>query len=310
MTDASPVPTCYRHPGRETYVRCTRCDRPICPDCMTEASVGFQCPSCVAEGRASQPAARTWFGGSHAGQLGYVTMTLIGLNVLVFVISLVISKGGALGGGSLFGGSTVLHDWFAVSGPRYPLNATPCVDNPGYLCGDGTYAPGVDDGAYYRLFTAMFLHFGPIHLLMNMWALWVLGRNLETVFGPARFAALYLLAGIGGNVAVYLFSPNGLSAGASTAIFGMFAALVIVLRKLGRSLAPILPVLVINAIFTFTVSSISIAGHVGGFIAGGVVAAALAYAPQKNRTAIQVAALSAYTLLMVVITLVTAAGRT
>ncbi|MGY0230248.1 rhomboid family intramembrane serine protease [Longispora urticae] len=307
MTDASPVPTCYRHPGRETYVRCTRCDRPICPDCMTEASVGFQCPSCVAEGRASQPAARTWFGGSQAGQFGYVTISLIALNVLVFVISLVISKGGAMGGGSLFGGSTDLHGWFGLSGPGVRVGSTPCGD--GQLCYTGI-APGVYDGAYYRLITSMFLHYGPIHLLMNMWALWVLGRNLETAFGPVRFAALYLLSGLGGSVAVLMFSPNAVTAGASGAIFGLFGALVVVLRKLGRSLAPIIPVLAVNAIFTFTVSSISIAGHVGGFVAGGVIAAALAYAPQKNRTAIQVAALSAYTLIMVVIALVTATGRT
>ncbi|WP_412541225.1 rhomboid family intramembrane serine protease [Longispora sp. K20-0274] len=308
MTHVSPAPTCYRHPGRETHVRCTRCERPICPDCMTEASVGFQCPSCVAEGRATQRPARTWFGGTQAGQFGYVTISLIALNVLVFVISLVVSKGAAIGSG-LFGGQTVLHDWFGVSGPDYPLNATPCVDNPGYLCGDGTVAPGIDHGAYYRLVTAMFLHFGPIHLLMNMWMLWVLGRNLETAFGPVRFAALYLLAGLGGNVAVYLISPNMLTAGASTAIFGLLGALVVVFRRLGRSLAPLAPVIVVNLIFTFAVSSISKAGHVGGLIAGLVLAAALAYAPAKNRTVIQAAALTAYTVIMVVIVVVTASGR-
>lgn len=141
MTHVSPAPTCYRHPGRETYVRCTRCERPICPDCMTEASVGFQCPSCVAEGRASQPAARTWFGGTQAGQFGYVTISLIALNVLVFVASLVISKGGALGGGSIFGGSTILHELFGVSGPDYPLHSIPCPDQPDTSAAAPTPAP-------------------------------------------------------------------------------------------------------------------------------------------------------------------------
>src|SRR4029077_16533033 len=77
------VPVCYRHPRRETYVRCTRCNRPICPECMNEASVGHQCPECVAEGRRTQRAARTAFGGTIAGAQGYVTKTLIAINVLV-----------------------------------------------------------------------------------------------------------------------------------------------------------------------------------------------------------------------------------
>ena len=63
------VPTCYRHPDRETYISCQRCGRPICPDCMTEAAVGFQCPSCVAEGRRTQREARTPYGGRIAGKV-------------------------------------------------------------------------------------------------------------------------------------------------------------------------------------------------------------------------------------------------
>src|SRR4029453_5728618 len=81
------VPVCYRHPGKETYVRCTRCDRPICPDCMNEASVGHQCPECVAEGRRTQRPARPAFGGSVAGRAGVATRTLIGINVAVMIIS-------------------------------------------------------------------------------------------------------------------------------------------------------------------------------------------------------------------------------
>src|SRR5881394_3064355 len=87
------VPVCYRHPKRETYVRCTRCDRPICPDCMNEASVGFQCPECVAEGRRSQRPARTAFGGSAVGAQGYVTKALVGLNVLMALASVAAAGG-------------------------------------------------------------------------------------------------------------------------------------------------------------------------------------------------------------------------
>lgn len=282
MSDASPVtaPVCYRHPGRETYVRCTRCDRPICPDCMREASVGHQCPECVAEGRRTQRPARTAFGGSAIGLHGYVTKALIAINVVMLLVSTLSARnaGRALGGGGLggvLGGYTPVMGWGAVIGQ--------CDVGGGHLV-----ACGVAQGEYYRLFTAMFLHYGLIHLAANMWALWVLGRILEAALGPVRFLALYLLAGLGGNIAAYLFQPAGLSAGASTALFGLFAALVIVLRRLGRSVAGVLPVLLLNLIITFTIPGISIAGHLGGLVIGAVVAAGLAYAPRANRTAVQV----------------------
>ncbi|SCE71686.1 Membrane associated serine protease, rhomboid family [Micromonospora viridifaciens] len=278
-----PVPTtpvCYRHPGRETYVRCTRCDRPICPECMRDAAVGHQCPECVNEGRRSVRPARTAFGGGAAGRHGYVTKTLIALNVLVMLLSIASARSGAAAvGGSGFGGllgdSTPLTDWGAVLGRA--------------LFPDGTIG-GVAEGQWYRLVTAMFLHYGLLHLLLNMWALWVLGRSLEAVLGPLRFLALYLVAGLGGNVAVYLFSPvNQPSVGASTAIFGLFAGIFVIMRRLGRDTSSIVPILVINLIFTFTVPHISVAGHLGGLFVGALMALVLAYAPRMRRTAFQAA---------------------
>ncbi|GHJ57383.1 rhomboid family intramembrane serine protease [Nonomuraea sp. TT08I-71] len=277
---APTTPVCYRHPDRETYVRCTRCDRPICPECMRDASVGHQCPECVSEGRRSVRPARTAFGGGAAGRQGYVTKTLIALNVLVMILSIASAgsgtavAGGGLGG--LMGKSTPLTNWGAVLG----------------------YAPytafgelhGVAAGEWYRLVTAMFLHYGVVHLLLNMWALWVLGRTLEAVLGPLRFLALYLIAGLGGNVAVYLFSaPNSPAVGASTAIFGLFAAIFVIMRRLGRDTSAIVPILVINLIFTFTVPGISVAGHLGGLVVGALMALVLAYAPRMRRTAFQAA---------------------
>ena len=130
------------------------------------------------------------------------------------------------------------------------------------------------DGEYYRLFTSMFLHYGLLHLVLNMWVLWVLGRPLEAALGPVRFLALYLVAGLGGSVAVYLLaSPYSLTAGASGAIFGLFAALIVVMRKMRCSIAGIVPVLVFNLVITFTVPGISIAGHLGGLVIGAIVAA-------------------------------------
>src|SRR5258708_29946980 len=115
MTDVPPAgtPVCYRHPGRETYIRCNRCERPICPDCMRDASVGHQCPECVAEGRRTQRQTRTAFGGSVTGRRGYATITLIAINVVMLLISLASAKNGAnaLGGqgfGGLIGGQTPL----------------------------------------------------------------------------------------------------------------------------------------------------------------------------------------------------------
>src|SRR3954466_7156366 len=101
----SPVtaPVCYRHPSKETYVRCTRCERPICPDCMNAASVGHQCPECVAEGKRSQRPVRTAFGGSAAGPAGTATMTLIGINAAVMIVSIVTGGLGAVAGGGLGG---------------------------------------------------------------------------------------------------------------------------------------------------------------------------------------------------------------
>ena len=277
----SPVtaPVCYRHPSKETYVRCTRCERPICPDCMNEASVGHQCPECVAQGKRTQRPARTAFGGSVAGRAGTVTKTLIGINVTVMLLSILTGGMDAVAGGSwggLLGSSSPLTQWGAVLGSA--------VYGP---AGDMA-VHGIAHGEWYRLFTAMFLHYGVLHLLLNMYALWILGRDIERVLGPLRFVGLYLLAGLGGNVAAYLMSaPNAMTAGASTAVFGLMSAIFVLLKRLNLSVAPILPVIVINVVFTFVVSNISVAGHLGGLLVGAVVAAILAYAPRQRRNLVQ-----------------------
>ena len=292
------VPVCYRHPKRETYVRCTRCERPICPECMNEASVGHQCPDCVAEGRRTQRPLRTTFGGSLAGAKGYVTSTLIGLNVVVMLLSIASARGrGMFGGGfgGLLGGTTPLTQAGAVQGQQlFGLSGT-----------DITFAVpyGVAEGELYRLVSQMFIHYGVLHLLLNMWALWVLGRTLEAVLGPIRFLALYLVAGLGGGVAAYLFSPDSATAGASGAIFGLFAALFIVLRRLGRDTSSVVPILVINIAISF-VPGISLAGHLGGLITGAIVAMALAYAPRKRRNLIVAATIGGLLIVMAALVVV------
>jgi membrane associated rhomboid family serine protease len=161
---------------------------------------------------------------------------------------------------------------------------------------------GIDDGAVYRLLTSMFIHYGVLHLLLNMWALWMLGRSLEAALGPLRYVGLYLLAGLGGSVAGYVFSPDAIGAGASGAIFGLFAALFVVLKRLRRDTSSVIPVILINLVLTFTVPNISIAGHLGGLVVGGLVALGLVYAPRTARTAVQVATIAGTTLLLAAIT--------
>jgi membrane associated rhomboid family serine protease len=301
VSESPPTaPVCYRHPGRETYVRCTRCDRPICPDCMRAAAVGHQCPECVAQGRRSQRPARTAFGGSAAGRAGYVTKALIAINVLVALVGLAVEGGGDLLGRGLFSTASWVHAIGGVVGPPVTLTRGNEV-LLGALPAYGQVFPGIEDGAIYRLITAMFIHYGPIHLLLNMWALWVLGRNLEAVLGPARFLGLYLLAGLGGNVASYVISPDSLSAGASTAIYGLFAAFFIILRRLGRDTSTIVGVLVINLVITFSISAISWQGHLGGLLTGAMVGAVLAYAPPARRTLVQAVGSGAVLLLLTLV---------
>jgi membrane associated rhomboid family serine protease len=263
---------------------------------MRAASVGHQCPECVAEGRRTQRPARTVFGGGVAGRQGYVTKALIALNVLFMILSVYSDRGGdSIAGGSGFGGlsggRTPLSDWGSVLGLAQYQEFGPLH--------------GIAAGEYYRLLTAMFLHYGVIHLLMNMWALWVLGRSLEAVLGPLRFLTLYLLAGLGGNVAVYVFAAsNAPTAGASTAIFGLFAALFVIMRRLGRDTSSVIPILVINLVFTFAVPGISIAGHLGGLVTGAIVALILAYAPRMGRSAFQLGGSAVILLALIGLTVV------
>ena len=292
MSEApSTAPVCYRHPSRETYIRCTRCDRPICPDCMHEASVGHQCPECVAEGKQTQRPARTAFGGSRAGRAGYVTRGIIGVNVLVLVLSAIVGGSRAVAGA---GG------WFGLMGAGTEITRW------GEVLGYAPYTPGgevhgIAAGEWWRLFTAMFLHYGLLHLLLNMWLLWQIGRYLEDKLGPVRFLALYLLAGLGGNVAAYVFTaPNQPAAGSSTAIFGLVMAMFVVNRRLNLDISALIPLLVINLLFTFTVPNISIAGHLGGLVAGGLVAVAMAYAPPARRVQVQASGCVAVLLLLTV----------
>ena len=224
---------------------------------MRSASVGFQCPECVAEGARSVRQPRTVFGGRVTSDTARVSLVLVGLNVLVFLLDAT---------------SPDLRVRFGnLAGP--------------VLLPDGT-AGGVADGEYYRLLTSAFLHGSVFHILMNMFALAQIGPTLEQALGRARFLALYLLSAVGGSTLSYWLSdPGQLGVGASGAIFGMFGAYYVVVRRLGGETQSIVVLLVINLVITFAVPIIDWRAHLGGLVTGAVVAAAFAYTPRGPRQA-------------------------
>lgn len=256
---AEEATTCYRHPEREAHVRCTRCNRRICPDCMIEASVGFQCPECVREGNASVRRARTSFGGRLSDNPGYVTKVLIGLNVGMLAAEYA---------------SSSVTDHLELLGRAFDPSTGQLI--------------GVAEGQYWRLITAAFLHAGLLHLAMNMYALFLFGPPLEQALGRARFTVLYVVAALGGNAASFAFSsPNQPSLGASGAVFGLFGAFFVVNRRLGRDSSGLLVLLVVNLAFSFLVPNIDWRAHVGGLVTGVLIAGVLVYAPRSQRTVVQ-----------------------
>lgn len=216
-----------------------------------------------------------------------MTTGIIAINSLVMIASAIVGGPKAIAGAGGF---------FGLLGTGTPL--TDFGEVLGYAFYGGEIH-GIAEGEWYRLVTAMFLHYGAVHLLLNMMLVAQIGRYLEAQLGPMRFAALYLLAGFGGNVAAYVFqAPNQPSAGASTATFGLIAAVIVVNRRLLRDPGPMIPLLVTNLIFTFTIPYISIAGHLGGLATGAAAAAVLAYPRLPRRGLKQAVGLTAILLLL------------
>ena len=249
------LPDCYRHPGRETGVSCTRCERPVCPDCRVSAAVGFQCRDCVQGGNAGVRQATTAFGGRPVRDGALVTKILIGINLAVWGLTY------------LLGNSFV--DRFLMLG-----------DLPGY-------AGGVVDGQWYRMITSVFLHQQILHIGMNMWSLWVIGPALEQLLGRWRYLGLYLVAGLAGSALQLIVAPETPALGASGAIFGLLGALVVLQRKRGYQLGPIVAIIVVNLVATFTIAGISWEAHVGGLVAGLAIGLGLAHAPAGRRNLVQ-----------------------
>jgi membrane associated rhomboid family serine protease len=233
------------------YVRCQRCGRPTCPDCQRPAAVGIQCVDCVAAAARSHPRVTSRFGApTRADSRPVVTLTIIGICVLLYV-----------GQRASFGVTTAW--WFA------PVQA---ASEP------------------WRLLTAAFVH-SPgslLHIGFNMYALYIVGGYLEPMLGRLRFVVLYLVSALGGSVGYLLLAtvPGGWTTptvGASGAVFGLFAAILVLNRSLGRETGGIVALLLINGAIGFLVPGIAWQAHLGGALTGAALAGILALTAAKGR---------------------------
>ncbi|WP_406862032.1 rhomboid family intramembrane serine protease [Streptomyces sp. HUAS MG47] len=261
----SGLSRCYRHPDVETGIRCTRCEKPICPECMVSASVGFQCPDCVRNGSgtghapgANQP--RTIVGGRLASDGRFVTKILIGINLALFIAVLVAGDR--------------LVDELAMIGYAYSPALAETV--------------GVADGEWYRLLTSTVLHQEIPHFLFNMLGLWIIGGTVEPELGRTRYALLCLLSGLSGSVLVYLVAPeNQFSLGASGIVFGLIGAFAVLAKRRRHDMRPVVLFIGLSLLLTFTRENISWEAHVGGLVGGALVTLAMVHAPRERRRLVQ-----------------------
>lgn len=228
---------------------------------MNQASVGFHCPGCAKQG-----AQKVYRGPGALRTRPILTQVLIGLNLLVFAI-----VAGQDPGDAFQGGITQFHfdyslvaEWRTVAGQAIPF--------------------GVGDGEWYRMITSGFLHYGLIHLLFNMYALWILGGAVEHIGGRARLAAAYGVSVVAGSLGALVVTPDSFTAGASGGVFGLMGTILVAQRIQGVAFrdSPLLGVLGLNLLFTFGIPNISVGGHIGGLV-GGAVAGWLVFSPSLRR---------------------------
>src|SRR5665647_40159 len=276
MSEPAPYqaePVCPRHPDRVSYVRCQRCGRPTCPECQQPAAVGIQCVDCVREGQKSMRMPRTQFGAKVTrGGRPVVTLAIIVICVAVWLLQRV----------------------------------SPLVTN------DLAFVPFLGATEPWRFLTAAFAHSpgSMLHIMFNMYALWILGQYLEPMLGRVRFAILYLVSAFGGSVGFLLMASPLTGAGlpsdswvtpmvgASGAVFGLFGALIVLNHHLGRSSSSMFWVLGINAVLGFVVPGIAWQAHLGGFLTGAALAAVITATASQNRRRIQLPALLAVLVLL------------
>ena len=269
-TESNPDDFCYRHPDRQSFIICQRCGRTVCSECQTQAAVGVHCPECVREARESAP--RTTRGTTtrikrslrSSSGVPVVTYTLIGLNLAFFLIDFV--TGGAL------------YPWFA-------------------------YRSDFTETQPWRMLTAAFMHASILHVLFNMFSLFIFGPAIEATVGRVRFIVLYLLAAFGGSVAVAVLAPSQAVVGASGAIFGLLGAFFIIQRRLGGNNTQLLVLIGLNVLFGFIVPNVSWQAHLGGLVVGAAVAAIYHSTRRRNQRVLQVVSVAAVAVGLVAITI-------
>lgn len=244
MNDSTTAPVCYRHPDRQTYLACSDCGRHICYDCSHDAPVGQKCPECVrTAGKQKIVNARAITGGP-SFQTSPVVFSIITINAIIFIAGI------------------------ANSQVEYDL-----------VVNFATNGILIENGEWWRGITAAFLHANFLHILFNMYLLYMLGPRLEQQIGSVSFAGTYLAAAVGGSLASYLFGPaNVFGIGASGAVFGLIGTwLYAAYRQRGSAageamLSQLGGLLLLNAVIPFLMPQIDWRAHLGGLLTGIAIA--------------------------------------
>lgn len=272
MSDGASSDRCYRHPDRQSYVLCQRCGRTICPDCQTQAAVGVICPECMREQRASAPRTKPRFVTAMTGSSRpVVTYAIIAVCIAVFILQSI---------------------------PGMGANVTDALQYAGAYSYPQFFEP-------WRMFTAIFVHANFLHLALNMYTFWIFGIVLEPMLGRARYLVLFLLSGWAGSVGVLLLAdPRQPVVGASGAIFGMIAALLVIQRRLGGNITQLLVLVAINLVIGFLPGfGIAWQAHLGGLIGGGLVGVIFMETRQRRRRPLQIGLLIALAAVLLVLSL-------
>jgi membrane associated rhomboid family serine protease len=256
---------CYRHPDRQSFVLCQRCGRTICPQCQTQAAVGVHCPECVKEARGSQPRATS--GLARVLRLGNTT-PIVTWCVIVWLLQIL--------PGSPVTQALIYYPPFTYTQP-------------------------------WRMITSVFAHSPSsiLHILFNMFSLFVVGPLVETMLGRARYLALFLITGFAGSVAVLLLAPGTPVLGASGAIFGLLGAFFVISRKLGGNSTQLLIIIVLNLAIGFLPgTNVAWQAHLGGVIVGAALGLIYLATRRRNQRMLQVLSVIGVFVALVAITLV------
>jgi len=241
---------------------------------MHQASVGFHCPECVAKEHTRVVSAR----GLATGQ-PVATLVLMAINIIVWIGGQIVWKTNDL--------LTTSPEAISKGGLFAGLPSMLSLDSTGRVVGYSDYV-GVAHGEWYRLLTAGFIHAGIIHLAMNMWVLYILGRIFEEQLGRTRMVLIYFASLFAGSLGALVASPDSITVGASGAIFGLMGALLSIAKARGVALrhTGLLGIVVLNLVITFGLSSyISVGAHVGGLIGGAIAGLVIVDLPERMHRA-------------------------